>query len=144
MFRMRVSSTSRMNVVGWIRLIRVIARRWVWLIFLITTSFSYNFPYILFLLLLESESYDEESDESDGGGSGSDFTFDSCFSHFGVEIGSDRVIISSIVSCFSIFVFCSTIRVVVSLIKSYLSSIFPALYFPAQFSLALYFFALMF
>ena len=42
--------------------------------------------------LLCSESDDEESDESDGGGSGSDFTFNSCFSRSGVEIGSDQII----------------------------------------------------
>ena len=52
--------------------------------------------------LLCSESDNEESDKSDGGGSGSGFTVDSCFSHFDVEIGSDRIIsfrvgISSIV-----------------------------------------------
>ena len=44
-FCMSVSCTSIMTAVGWIRLIRVIARRWFWLIFLLTTSFSYNFPY---------------------------------------------------------------------------------------------------
>ena len=49
---------------------------------------------IFFLLLLESDDDDESSDESDSGGSGSDFTFDSCFSNFGFEIGSDRVGIS--------------------------------------------------
>ena len=42
--------------------------------------------------LLCYESGNEESDESDGGGSGSDFTFDLCFSHFDVELCSDRII----------------------------------------------------
>ena len=96
---------------------------------MLTTPLSYNFPYNFFLLRLESNDDDESSNKSVGGGCGSDFTFDSCFSHFDVEIGSDRVFsvqvgISSIVSRSSIFVFCSSIRVVVSQVKSSLSSIF--------------------
>ena len=73
---------------------------------------------------MESDDGDESSDKSDGGGSGSDFTFDSLFLHYRVEIGSDRVGISLIFLRSSSFVFCSTIRVVVSRIKSSLSSIF--------------------
>ena len=74
---------------------------------------------IFTFLSLCSESDDEESDESDGGGSGSAFTFDSCFSHFGVEIGIDQIIsirvgISSIVSRSSILIFCLSIRVILS------------------------------
>ena len=49
------------------------------------------FLIIFFLLRLESDDDDESSDESDGGVSGSYFTFDSCFLHFDVEIGSDPV-----------------------------------------------------
>ena len=74
---------------------------------------------ILKFLFLCSESDDKESEESYGGGSGSDFTFDSCFSHFDVEIGSDQIIsirvgISSIVSRSSIFIFCLSIRVILN------------------------------
>ena len=77
------------------------------------------------LFLLCSESDDDKYDESDGGGSGSDFTFDSCFFHFDVEIGSDRIIsirvgISSIFLPSSIFsIFCSSIRVILSRVSIY-------------------------
>ena len=72
------------------------------------------------LFLLCSESDNEEYDESDGGKSGSDFTFDSCFLHFDVEIDSYRIIsirvgISLIFSRSSIFsIFCSSIRFILS------------------------------
>ena len=117
--------------------------------FCLRRLFRIIFLVTFFLLRLESDDDDESFDKSDGGGSGSDFTFDLRSLHFDVEIGSDRVFsirvgISSIVSRSSIFVFCSTIRVVVSRIKSSLSSIFTAQYFPAQFYLALYFLALTF
>ena len=57
--------------------------------FCLRRLFRIIFFIIFFLLRLESDDDDESSEESDGGGSGSYFTFDSCFSHFGVEIGSD-------------------------------------------------------
>ena len=96
---------------------------------MLTKPLSYNFPYNFFLLRLESDDDDESSDKIVGGGSGPDLTFDSCFSHFDVEIGSDRVFsvqvgISSIVSSSSIFIFCSSSRVVVSRVNISLSSIF--------------------
>ena len=117
--------------------------------FCLRRLFRIIFLVTFFLLRLESDDDDESSDESDGGGSGSDLTFDLCFLHFDVEIGSNRVFyirvgISSIISRSSIFVFSSTIRIVVSRNKSSLSSIFPAQYFPTLYYLALYFLALMF
>ena len=68
-----------------------------------------------FLFLCSESDDDDESDKSDGGGSGSYFTFGPCFSHFDVEICSDRIIsiqvgISSIFLPSSIFyIFCSSI-----------------------------------
>ena len=69
-----------------------------------------NFLLLLFFILCAESDDDDESDESDGDGSGSEFTFGPCFSHFDVELGSDRIIsirvgISSIFSRSSIFSF---------------------------------------
>ena len=96
-------------------------------------AYDIFFFFLLYFFLGAESDDDDESDESDGDGSGSEFTFGPCFSHFDVQLCSDRFIsirvgISSIFSRSSIFsIFCSSIRVILNRVS--ISLIFSRLIF---------------